>query len=209
MRENIFYAFIIIIILLYYFGIIIIYESIQNPNYSLNWPSVLKFLTGTHIPDDSLQKFLDAYCTEALLNSDLANQLAACRKSLAEALERIKLLTSDLAAANALITKLRSELAACESGKSGFTTNILDLTPEHVSSSNIVQHNINNNIPYTDYKFGFQNIQGFQNIGDSDNWNFAKTGKNVYNSIKFQIESFLMKLRINGKAYKTHVKYNL
>jgi hypothetical protein len=195
---------IIIVILIYYFAIIIIYESINNPIYSLNWPIVLRFITGINKPDSSLQDFMNSYST---YNSSMCDKKM---KNLSQ---------SDLANLCGGYCDARDASRINGGGSGSSSTNIdsssstiidkPDYSPIHKPSSEILQQ----------WKNDHQTCDGFENKDTQDNTQdntekstigkIMDTGNNIYNKVKLQIDNIYMKSKINGKTYLTKAKYKL
>jgi hypothetical protein len=194
-----FYVFIIIVILGYYCSIMIIYESSQKPIYSLNWPIVIRFLTGTNKSDDSLQKFLLSYCkyNESFLDGGDGGDGGDGTGDG----------TGDNTGGDGDGDGTGGDDGSNGTGGNGSNgsgsggRDHYDLSPPLVPSALIVHqwekdHN--------------QNYDGFENIKPQEkSYNIMNIGNDIYNQIKLQIDNFYMKLSINGKTYITRAKYNL
>jgi len=178
-----------------YYNSIVIYETAFKPNFSLNWPLILRISTGYYNPDSSLQDFLDDF---------LIQHNAECMANYNNAHSGLNITggdgSGDGSGGDGSGSGSDSGGDGSGSGKKGPSE--YDLSPPKTPSARIVaEWEKNHPAPRRD---GFENIEKENKPTNilSGIWSIIQSGKS-------QIENIMMKTKISGKTYKTTSNYNL
>lgn len=193
--NNSFIVLLVVMIIMYY-NSIVIYESAFKPNFSLNWPLILRISTGFYNPDSSLQDFLDEF---------LKQHNAECMANYNNAHSGLNITGGDGdgdgdGSGSGSGSGSGGDGSGDGSGNKGPSK--YDLSPPKTPSALIVaEWEKNHPAPRRD---------GFENIGNENKPANILSG--VWSTIqycKLQIENIIMKTKISGKTYKTTSNYNL